>query len=57
MYELLEEALGIHLQNPVLLSLALTHRSYIYETAGEGQSSNERLEFMGDSILALICSD
>jgi ribonuclease III len=57
MYELLEEALGIHFQNPVLLSLALTHRSYIYETAGEGQSSNERLEFLGDSILAFISSD
>ena len=57
MYEPLEEALGIHFQNPVLLSLALTHRSYIYETAGEGQSSNERLEFLGDSILAFISSD
>lgn len=57
MYELLEEALGIHFQNPVLLSLALTHRSYIYETPGEGQSSNERLEFLGDSILAFISSD
>jgi ribonuclease-3 len=57
MYELLEEALGIHFQNPALLSLALTHRSYIYETPGEGQSSNERLEFLGDSILAFISSD
>jgi ribonuclease-3 len=37
--------------------MALTHRSYIYETAGEGQSSNERLEFLGDSILALISAD
>jgi ribonuclease III len=53
----LEEALGIHFQNPELLHLALTHRSYIYETAGEGLSSNERLEFLGDSILAFISAD
>jgi ribonuclease-3 len=35
----------------------LTHRSYIYETPGAGQSSNERLEFLGDSILAFISAD
>jgi len=37
--------------------MALTHRSFIYESAGEGQSSNERLEFLGDSVLALISAD
>ena len=57
MREPLEEALGIHFQNPALLQMALTHRSYIYETAGMGLSSNERLEFLGDSILAFISSD
>lgn len=57
MYQSLEEALGFHFQNPALLSLALTHRSFIYETPGEGQQSNERLEFLGDSILALISAD
>ena len=57
MYESLEETLGIHFENPSLLQLALTHRSYIYETAGEGLSSNERLEFLGDSILAFISAD
>lgn len=57
MYELLEQTIGLHFQNPELLRLALTHRSYIYETAGEGQTSNERLEFLGDSILALISAD
>src|SRR6185312_5655854 len=50
----LEEILGVHFQNPESLHMALTHRSYIYETAGEGLSSNERLEFLGDSILAFI---
>jgi ribonuclease-3 len=57
MYELLEEALGIHFQNPAFLKLALTHRSYIYETPGAGQTSNERLEFLGDSILTFISAD
>src|SRR6266849_4490045 len=57
MYEPLEKALGIHFQNPTWLQMALTHRSYIYETAGEGLNSNERLEFLGDSILAYISAD
>ncbi|MDQ6643028.1 MAG: ribonuclease III [Chloroflexota bacterium] len=57
MSELLEEALEIHFQDPALLQLALTHRSYIYETPGEGQCSNERLEFLGDSILAFVSTD
>lgn len=57
MHEPLEEALGVHFQNPALLSLALTHRSYIYEATGAGQRSNERLEFLGDSILGFISVD
>lgn len=57
MYESLEAALGIHFQNPDLLHMALTHRSYIYESAGAGLNSNERLEFLGDSILAFISAD
>ena len=57
MHESLEETLGIHFKNPDLLKLALTHRSYIYESAGEGLSSNERLEFLGDAILAFISAD
>ncbi|HLI09915.1 MAG TPA: ribonuclease III [Ktedonobacteraceae bacterium] len=57
MAETLEDILGIHFQDPALLQLALTHRSYIYETPGVGQESNERLEFLGDSILAFISAD
>src|SRR2546425_293173 len=56
-YESLEEALGITFRDPALLHMALTHRSYTYETAGEGQPSNERLEFLGDSILAFVSTD
>ena len=35
--------------DPELLSLALTHRSYAYEHGGAPH--NERLEFLGDSVL------
>src|SRR5947209_14101549 len=56
-HESLEKALGISFHDPALLHMALTHRSYIYETAGEGQHSNERLEFLGDSILAFVSTD
>jgi ribonuclease III len=57
MYEALEEALGVHFHDPGILKLALTHRSYIYETPGAGLNSNERLEFLGDAILNVICVD
>ena len=44
----LTAALGVEIE-PELLELALTHRSYAYEHTGV--SHNERLEFLGDSIL------
>lgn len=42
------EQLGVEI-DPELLSLALTHRSWAYEHGGAPH--NERLEFLGDSIL------
>lgn len=57
MYDSLEEASGLHFQNASLLQMALTHISYIYERAGRGQQCNERLEFLGDSVLACITAD
>ncbi|HEU5379269.1 MAG TPA: ribonuclease III [Ktedonobacteraceae bacterium] len=57
MYQTLEEALDLHFQDTSLLQTALTHRSYIYESLGKGQTCNERLEFLGDSILACITAD
>jgi ribonuclease III len=44
------------INNPKLLEEALTHRSFLNE-AKEKVSSNERLEFLGDSILSFIVSD
>lgn len=37
-----------------LLLRALTHTSYVNEQKGERISSNERLEFLGDSVLSLV---
>ena len=42
------EKLGVDIDSE-LLELALTHRSYAYEHGGI--PNNERLEFLGDSIL------
>lgn len=44
----LAEVLGVFI-DPGLLELALTHRSFAYENGG--LAHNERLEFLGDSIL------
>lgn len=57
MSESLEEIINIHFHDPALLKTALTHDSYIYEGPGIGQPSNERLEFLGDSILAFVATD
>jgi ribonuclease-3 len=38
-----------------LLGLALTHRSFAYENGG--LPTNERLEFLGDSVLGLVVTD
>jgi ribonuclease-3 len=40
---------------PDLLERALTHRSYAYENGG--LPTNERLEFLGDSVLGLVVTD
>jgi ribonuclease-3 len=47
----LEAALGIALE-PALMEKALTHRSFAYENGG--LPTNERLEFLGDSVLGLV---
>ena len=52
----LEEKLGYTFENPALLENALTHSSCANESRGKLQS-NERLEFLGDSILGMIVAD
>ncbi len=53
----LEATLAHTFANRRYLLDALTHRSYAYEFAGPGVVSNERLEFLGDAVIALIASD
>ena len=50
----LQEILGIHFNNPLLLEQALVHSSYVNENPGFAPASNERLEFLGDAILGMI---
>jgi ribonuclease-3 len=52
----LEERLGYSFNNPKLLEQALTHSSYANESKNP-RGSNERLEFLGDSVLSIIVSD
>jgi ribonuclease-3 len=54
-YAELRAALGDPQLDPELLTLALTHRSYAYEHGG--LPTNERLEFLGDSVLGIIVTD
>lgn len=51
--EKIEQKLGYEFQNKELLKKALTHTSYAYEKNIE---SNEKLEYLGDSILEFITS-
>lgn len=52
----LEEKLQYHFKNAEYLKTALTHSSYANECHVPG-GSNERLEFLGDSILGLVVAD
>ena len=52
----IEKKLGYVFRNKSLLALALTHRSFVNENRGVNQH-NERLEFLGDSVLGLMVSD
>jgi ribonuclease-3 len=49
-----QKDLKIKFKNPTLLKQALTHRSYIYEKGLPEIESNEKLEFLGDTILGYI---
>jgi ribonuclease-3 len=50
-------AYDITFRDPGLLKLALTHRSYLHVTGQGPRESNERLEFLGDSVLGLVTSE
>ncbi len=51
----LRDALGDPTLDPELLQLALTHRSFAYENGN--LPTNERLEFLGDSVLGVVITE
>ncbi len=53
----LETAIGYRFKNITLLQNALTHSSYANERWHDSLKSNERLEFLGDSILGMLVAE
>src|SRR5699024_1397532 len=54
--EELQQVLHYQFRNPALLRIALTHTSYANESKVP-TTHNERLEFLGDSVLSVVASD
>ena len=55
-YSSLESKIGINFKDKTLLENVFIHRSYLNEHKNSSLPSNERLEFLGDSVLSLITS-
>lgn len=53
--EAFTEELGLRVQRPALINQALTHRSYAFENPPA--DDNERLEFLGDSVMGFIIAE
>ena len=53
----LEKRLNYSFHNPALLEEALNHSSYANEHRAAGIRSNERLEFLGDSVLGFVTAE
>ena len=56
-YAALEHQLGHAFTDRTLCEAALTHKSWLNEAPGAARTDNERLEFLGDAVLALVVSD
>jgi ribonuclease-3 len=50
----LENVLGYSFKNRQILMNAVTHRSFFHENPDKAQDYNERLEFLGDSVLGFV---
>ena len=53
----LERVIGYRFHDPHLLEMALTHKSRLQGPQQAGIQDNERLEFLGDAVLALVVSE
>lgn len=49
-----QEILKLRFDNEMLLTLALTHRSFAHESLPSHHLNNEKLEFLGDSVLNFV---
>lgn len=56
-FALFEQRIGVSFINRKLLRQAMTHRSYLNECRYAGLEHNERLEFLGDSVLELVVTE
>lgn len=54
--KIFEKLMGYRFRNKLLLNQALIHKSYANEKNMAGLSDNERLEFLGDSVLGIVIS-
>lgn len=52
-----EARIGYEFRDKSLLALAFTHRSFVNENREITQAHNERLEFLGDSILGILAAE
>jgi ribonuclease-3 len=53
----IQKSIGYKFKDPGILLEALTHKSFKHENPDEATSHNERLEFIGDSVLGLVVAD
>lgn len=54
---MLKDKIGYQFRNNVLFRKALTHSSYANEQRARHLQNNERLEFLGDSVLGFVTAD
>ncbi|GMG97169.1 ribonuclease III [Tepidimicrobium xylanilyticum] len=53
----LQSEINYQFKDIELLNTSLTHSSYVNENKGKCDKSNERLEFLGDSVISLVVSE
>ncbi len=53
----LQKTIGVSFRDTSLLETALLHTSYVNENPTNNQSSNERLEFLGDAVLGCVVAE
>lgn len=53
----LEKRIGYTFKKKSLLEEALTHKSFAHEQPKDTKAFNERMEFLGDSVLGLVVSE